>query len=190
MLPPLPWYPKSRLTILRRTQVHDRTSCNVLCDRVMVAGNTHNNIIQLHSCQRPPNEWVHPCPTPLTFGAHSCHPPYLQVVEKLEGFLQPGGHDPHIWPKWRHHLHHHHINLPTVLLSDTPLSKIFTSCPHLPHARRRICSTAGKFLSEDDNVCPKYVKKGTDVSGVPYSKKTPPVRYSVSTRQHRINWRY
>ena len=106
-----------------------------------------------------PPQWVY---TPLSHPVnHAYHPPHCSVVETLKGFLKPGGQYPSIRPKYKHRLHHHHINLPVILLSAPSLPKNFASLPHFPCALCRFCSTTGKLLSDDDNVRTKYSNEGT-----------------------------
>ena len=70
---------------------------------------------------------------------------------------------------------------PAVLLSPSPLPKIFFSCPHFPCSLRRFCYTAGQSSSVEEIVRPKYLNKETVVSGAPYAKKTRPIFSSVSS---------
>ena len=60
-----------------------------------------------------------------------------------------------------------------------PSPKSFTSRSHIPRARCRLCSAAVQSSSKDENFRPKYLKKGTTLSGVPYNKKTLPICSSI-----------
>ena len=133
MLPPSPWYSQSRLPLRCQILVHNITSCNILCDCVLAVVDIHPDLIQTHRCQCRPKGWVHQCPTPLTFGAHDHHPPYQLVVETLKGLLHPGGNFPCLWPKQKHHLHHHHIKSPLRSpIRSLPPQKVSTIVPTLP----------------------------------------------------------
>ena len=87
---------KVQIPLRHQTQVHDRTSCNVLRDRFMVASDIHLDLIKPHCFQRHSNGWLYPCSIPLTFGSHTRHPPYRPGVEPLEGLIQLGVHYPRL----------------------------------------------------------------------------------------------
>ena len=163
----------------RHTQANDRKSRNVLYDHVLEAGNIHTHILQYHHFQRHPNGWIYSCTILLMFGSHARHPLHHPVVKTLEGFLQPGGQNPRLRHKQKHHMYHHNIKLPTVLISALSLPKIFASRNHFPRALRRFRSTTGQLLLEDNSVNPRYWNKETNVRGVPYSKKTLPICPSI-----------
>ena len=67
LLPPLPGYAHSRITLCHKTHVHDTMGCNVLRNRVMTEVDIDPGLLQFHLCQRRPNVCVHPCPVPLLF---------------------------------------------------------------------------------------------------------------------------
>ena len=72
-------------------------------------------------------------------------------------------------------------NPPTVILFAPSLPKILSNRTHLTRAIRRLCSTAGQLLSEDDNFCPRYLNEVNAGRGVPYFEKTLPIRSSFSS---------
>ena len=55
LLPPSTGYEHYRIPLHHQTQVCDRTSCNVLCARILVVGDINPDLINPQHCQHHPN---------------------------------------------------------------------------------------------------------------------------------------